>query len=186
MLDMWITRAQRGELFSHLPGKARPAPAVTGGVDTWKKSTALSAPSQTLLHQAGDGDTAPILIGSGGSARTEMLLERLPYLPTILRRSSTPSPNTASTIREIRKITSLTGAGPSLSAEDDENEDPDDLEGSEVEQWATDVPDATPKKKRRVRIQVKEEAEVESAIAGAVGAGEEAGGNVLSDDDIED
>jgi cell cycle checkpoint protein len=186
MLDMWVTRAQRGELFSNILGSARQAPLVAGGVETWKKSIASSTPSQAHPSKVEDGDPAPVLVGSGGSARTEMLLERLPYLPTILRRSSMPSPNIASTIREIRKITYFTGAGPTLSAEDDEHEDLNDSEGGEVEQWATDIPDATPKKKKRVRIQVKEEVEVESAIAGALGAGEEGAGNVLSDDDIED
>jgi len=183
MLEMWVTRAQRGELFTPVGGTAKSTSTVAGGVDTWRKSTPFSAPSQSLPSPSEDDSPAPILVGSGGSARTEMLLERLPYLSIILRKSSTAPPSTASTIREIRKITSFTGAGRSTSTEeDDQDENEHELSG-EVEQWATDVPDATPKKKRRARIEVKEE--LESAIPSALADGE-GRGNVLSDDDIED
>jgi cell cycle checkpoint protein len=183
MLEMWVTRAQRGELFTATSSAAKITPTVAGGVDTWRKSTSFAAPSQTLTSHSEDDGPAPVLIGSGGSARTEMLLERLPYLPIILRKSSMAPPSTASTIRDIRKITSFTGAGPLTSTEDEEQDENHDEFGGEVEQWATDVPDATPKKKRRARIEVKEE--VESAIPMTLLDGEKSG-NVLSDDDIED
>ncbi|KAF2253424.1 Rad17-domain-containing protein [Trematosphaeria pertusa] len=186
LLEMWISRAQRGELLSSGPGTSKPAAAVVSGVDTWRKTTPFSQAAKPTATQVGSNleeePPPPVLLGSGGSARYEMLLERLPYLPTILRKSSMPSLTTASTIRGIQKITSFTGSGISGSAEDDDQDD--ERESGEQEQWATDKPGAeTPKKKKRVRIEHKAE-EMESAIPGGA---DKAGGNlVLSDDDIED
>jgi cell cycle checkpoint protein len=123
------------------------------------------------------------LLGSGGSARNEMLLERLPYLTTILRKSQMPSPSTAATIREIHKITSLTGGGSSGNAEDEEeDEELQETGTAEHDQWATDKPAGVSPQKKRVRIAAKTH-EVESAIPGLV----DKGANLwLSEDDIED
>ncbi|KAF2679382.1 Rad17-domain-containing protein [Lentithecium fluviatile CBS 122367] len=95
LLDLWVTRAQQGKLFTKNGATPKFTPTVAGGVDTWKKSTPFSDPSQPTASRADASEEAPppTLIGSGGSARTEMLLERLPYLPTILRKSAMPSPN---------------------------------------------------------------------------------------------
>jgi cell cycle checkpoint protein len=187
LLELWVTRAQRGDLFTAIGGVPKVTPAVAGGVDTWRKLTRFSAPSRPAAAQfdtaVEDDGPRPILIGSGGSARNEMLFERLPYLPVILHKSLMPSPSTASTIREIRKITSFTGNGPSTSIEVAEEEDNEYEFTGEMEQWATDMPDNTPRKKARVRIEAKEE--TDSAIPGGT-VDKDGRGNVLSDDDIED
>jgi cell cycle checkpoint protein len=110
-----------------------------------------------------------------------MLLERLPYLINILRKSRMPSPSTATTIREIQKITMFTGSG--VGGDPDEEDDNlEEVGVGEQEQWATDKPAGQSPKKKRVRIAVKTEGE-ESAIPGLV---EKGASLMLSDDDIED
>lgn len=183
LLEIWVSRAQQGQLFGPTSGSAKPS-NVAGGVDTWKKaaqSAQLSHPKQSSQ----DDDTSPVLLGSGGSARYEMLLERLPYLPTILRRASTSSSAHSASIREIQKITAFTGRGASASnPDDDDPPEPDDA--PEHEQWATDKPGAdTPRRKKRVAFAKQgKEADMESAFPG--GTRKEGMSAVLSDDDIED
>jgi cell cycle checkpoint protein len=181
LLDMWVLRAQRGELFAIASGAPKAA-VSSGGVHTWRRNTPLSQSASTQgSESSGDDVPAPLLLGSGGSARYEMLLERLPYLTTILRKSRMPSPSTTAAIREIRKITAFTGGATSGGDEEDELED--EFDPGEQEQWTTDKPGAeTPKKKRRVKFETKTQ-EPESAISGLVDKGASL---VLSDDDIED
>ncbi|KAF2797614.1 Rad17-domain-containing protein [Melanomma pulvis-pyrius CBS 109.77] len=188
LLDMWITRAQKSELFTVGTSISKSA-ISTSGVDSWRKTTSVSRsakptaqPTTTPIHTP-DDSPPPILLGSGGSARYEMLLERLPYLPTILRKYSMPSPSTTATIREIRKITSFTGGGNMNTSLDDDQDDDEEVVG-ENEQWSTDRPGPeTPKKKRRNRIEGKK-GEPDTALSGIVE--KTAAPLVLSDDDIED
>ena len=112
-----------------------------------------------------------------------MLLERLPYLTSILRKFRMPSPSAAATIRDIRKITSFTGSGLPGGAEEDEDDyDGQDIGTAEHEQWATDKPCGISPQKKRVKIAAKTEGE-DSAIPELVNKGASL---VLSDDDIED
>ncbi|KAJ8104938.1 hypothetical protein OPT61_g10482 [Boeremia exigua] len=181
LLELLISRAQRGELFSTGPSHSKPA-LPSGGVETWKRNTTFQPGSGPSHPQPNEGPP-PTLLGSGGSARYEMLLERLPYLLTILRKSRMPSPSTTATIREIQKITSFHGAASRGSTEED-GEDSLEQQGGEQEQWATDknVP-ATPRKKKTVRFVEDKERDEESAIAGLAAKGASL---VLEDDDIED
>jgi cell cycle checkpoint protein len=178
LLEMWVLRAQRGELLT-LGAAAPTFSSNTGGVDTWRRNnTFTQPPTQDSKPPPEDSSTSPILLGSGGSARYEMLLERLPYLVAILRKSRMPSPSTAATIRDIQKITSFFEPRASGDTEEDEDE-ARELGAGEHEQWATDKPAGATPKKKRVRIA---KTEVEEMV---LGLGE--GGNlVLSDDDIED
>ena len=183
LLEMWISRAQRGELFS-TNGASKPVTSASGGVDTWRKN-AQSTPTTNRSASINDGTTEappPILLGSGGSARYEMLLERLPYLPIILRKAALPSPSITATIRDVQKITQFTGTAIGASAEDDEGDEIDEAGETEQSHWTTDTPE-TPRKKKQIRIASrKHEEQVESALAGI----KDMGGLVLSDDDIED
>lgn len=182
LLEMWISRAQRGELFASSMAVSKPAMA-TGGVDTWRRNTSFSTPSSAPASKKSEDETSSsVLLGSGGSARYEMLLERLPYLSTILRKSHKSSSSSITTaIRDIQKITSFAGNSLSNAVEDDEQEE--DQGPGEHEQWSTDKPTAgTPKKKIRVKFESKEQQQ-ESAIPGLVDKGASL---VLSDDDIEE
>ncbi|KAF1839977.1 cell cycle checkpoint protein RAD17 [Cucurbitaria berberidis CBS 394.84] len=181
LLEMWISRAQKGELLASTAAAFKPT-ISTGGVDTWRKNTSFSQrPSTQNTKPSVEDTSSSILLGSGGSARYEMLLERLPYLTTILRKSRMLSPSTAATIRDIQKITAFTGNTASGVTEDDEQEE--DPRSGEHEQWATDRPAAeTPKKKRGIKV-ASTEPEQESAIPGLIDKGASL---MLSDDDIED
>jgi cell cycle checkpoint protein len=181
LLEMWISRGQRGELLSTGTAPFKPA-LPSGGVESWTRNTTLShTPSAPPDPQT--DDPPPMLLGSGGSARYEMLLERLPYLTTILRRSRIPPPSTAATIRDIQKITAFHGSGTSKSGTEEEGEETLEQQGGEQEQWATDKDTpATPRKRKVVRF-VESREEEESAIAGLAAKGASL---VLEDDDIED
>ncbi|KAJ4382662.1 RFC checkpoint protein Rad17 [Didymella sp. IMI 355093] len=181
LLEMWISRGQRGELLS--TGTALFKPALpSGGVESWTRYTTLSHTPSAPPDQQTD-DPPPMLLGSGGSARYEMLLERLPYLTTILRRSRMSASSMAATIRDIEKITAFHGSGTSKSGTEEEGEETLEQQGGEQEQWATDKDTpATPRKRKGVRF-VESREEEESAIAGLAAKGASL---VLEDDDIED
>ncbi|KAJ4352854.1 RFC checkpoint protein Rad17 [Ascochyta clinopodiicola] len=179
LLELWVSRAQRGELFSSSRSPFQPAPP-SGGVETWNRNVQLSpAPSASSSDEP-----PPTILGSGGSARNEILLERLPYLTTILCKSRMPSPSIAATIREIQQITSFHGTGSKSIAEEDGEETLEQQAGNQ-EQWATDAnTPATPRKKKGVRfVENKEQEHEDSAIAGLSAKGASL---VLEDDDIED
>lgn len=185
LLEMWIMRAQRGDLLASSHGAPRIA-SVTSGVDTWRKNTSFAPTPSNMATKALDNDqSSSILLGSGGSARFEMLLERLPYLTTILRKSRISSPSTAATIREIQKITAFGRGSVNGSTEDDDDVQDEAVVGNldEQELWTTDKPVAgTPKRRKEVNFQIKEP-EQESAVPGIAHS---VTGLVLSDDDIED
>jgi cell cycle checkpoint protein len=148
---------------------------------TWRRSTAFiseKAAASAERKKEETTDSIPVLLGSGGSARYEMLLERLPYLTRILQKKSLPVVATTATIRELRKLTTFTGT----SVTGDQDDDVDD-EPLENEQWATDLPGSdTPKKKARNKIMSK--TSTGDSLAGIVE--KEVKSLVLSDDDIED
>jgi cell cycle checkpoint protein len=182
LLDMWISRAQRGELLT-LGTTVSTRSTATRGVDTWRKNPTNAQPISTQTAKSTpDEPPQTTLLGSGGSARYEMLLERLPYLTTILRKSRMPTPSTAATIRDIRRITSFTGNNQGGADEDDEDDNSEEQGPGDQEQWSTDKPAGASPKKRRVKFASKEP-EQDSAIPGLVDKGASL---VLSDDDIED
>jgi cell cycle checkpoint protein len=180
MLEMWVFRAQRGELLT--PGATPPTfSSNAGGVDTWRRNnTFTQPPTQDSKPSPEDTSPSPTLLGSGGSARYEMLLERLPYLVSILRKSRMPSPVTAATIRDIQKITSFFEPRGSGGTEEDDDDDAREVGAGEHEQWATDKPAGATPKKKRVRIASK--VEQDEAVPGLG----DVANLVLSDDDIED
>ncbi|KAI4684608.1 uncharacterized protein J4E88_004048 [Alternaria novae-zelandiae] len=180
-LEMWVSKAQRGELFSTGSTTSKAA-FSSGGVESWKGNASFSQPTPASGSKDAEEEApASIHLGSGGSARNEMLLERLPYMTTILRKSRMPNPSTAATVREIRKITAFTGNALSGATEEDDAEE--DIRPGEQEQWSTDKPTLeTPKKRGRVKFESKAQ-EPETAIAGLADKGASL---TLSDDDIED
>ena len=182
LLELWISRAQRGDLLSTSAGAFKPA-STSGGVETWTRNTPLQSQTPATSSKPNtDSDPAPTLLGSGASARSEMLLERLPYLTTILRKSRMPSPSIASTIREIKKITTFHSTTSTKGSEED-GEDTLEQQGDQ-ETWATDKDaPATPRKRKGVRFVEPKQDEEESAIAGLSAKGASL---VLEDDDIED
>ncbi|KAF2201442.1 Rad17-domain-containing protein [Delitschia confertaspora ATCC 74209] len=197
LLDLWISKAQRGDLFTSITA-TKPPEAKAGSVETWKKTTPFSQQHAratrnaiTASQTSRSTQTVPkeeerpsVLLGGGGSARYEMLLERLPYLPFIMRRTSTYNASTSTTVREIQKITAFTGIGGIPAIGDEEEDEGDEAPVQEGQQWSTDAPTAGSKGEGTVRIKAKVE---EGASALPIGVVEKEGeGLVLSDDDIED
>ena len=185
LLELWISRAQRGDLLSTNTSSFKPAPhSGAGGVSTWKQNNPLQHKSLSSQPPP-DTDPPTTLLGSGGSARAEMLLERLPYLPTILRKSRPLAPSTTATICEIQKITTFHGATGSRGGLEEEGLETLERQPGEQEQWATDKDaPASPRKKKGVRVvESARGRDEESAIAGLAAKGASL---VLEDDDIED
>lgn len=167
LVNLWVSRARRGELrgdAQRLGNAARHA--RPGGVETWRRNAGLgqdltpksSGPADASAD--GDGDAAaaaPALLAGGASARTEMLLERLPYLALVQRRR--PGSSSGLDLRDVEKVTRFTGVGiPSDGQAEDE-------EGDAL----ADVPVGKGSLAREDSLSVK-------GVAGLV----------LSDDDIED
>jgi cell cycle checkpoint protein len=89
------------------------------GVDTWKKRVSVSAVQASSPVKADAPTTRPLLMG-GDSARTEMILERLPYIAKIERSRH----SRGSVYRELEKITTFHGIGGPTDVEPDEEDEP--------------------------------------------------------------
>ena len=184
LLELWISRAQRGETFSTATGSFKPA-LPSGSVGAWRRNTQLFHTASTASELPSNAEASPTLLGSGSSARCEMLLERLPYLAMILCKVRMSSPSTAATIREIQKITSFHATGSSKGDAEEVAEDSLEQPVGDQEQWATDAnTPVTPRKRKGVRfVKDMERDQEESAIASLSAKGASL---ILEDDDIED
>lgn len=213
-LDLWVTRLMKGEIDLTPPNStsitsgaaafSRPKP---GTVESWKAKPSAPAPapapSQSKINPSPPKEEAiQPLLALGLSARTEMLLERLPYMVQISKSksqsqskarttttsssfpSSFSSSNSNPLLKSLEKITTFTGIGPQQTTEeivasDDESE----LNDHKIESWATDKPNgmSTPRKKTRGVIMKK-------GLGGerAMPVQQPEQKFVLSDDDIED
>jgi len=127
LVDLFIRRTFEGRLLSEPHNSNRPffeasnstiqsrglaeTTQIVGGVDTWRRNRSLNTATDAITSICGDEDASTSTqpsIGSGCSARQEMLLERLPYLAKIV-----PSPRTTFTcgpalLREIEQVTRFT------------------------------------------------------------------------------
>jgi cell cycle checkpoint protein len=174
MIDLWVTRLMKGEggqLNTITAGAAAFARPKPGTVESWKSAAA----SQSSSPKKSSKETEPTpLMAVGATARTEMLLERLPYMVHIARARKGIS--SAVTIRDMEKVTAFRGIGNST---DDTADDEQDT-GTVGEEWATDRPveDKSPKKKRLI-IRGR-------GTASGVPKVQPEQKLVLSDDDIED
>lgn len=172
LLDLATTQLQsgnatRGSNMSSAPRK--------GTVESWKRS---AQPMADAHAQEGEA-ASPLLLGS--FMRSEMLLERLPYMSRI---SENRSPHTSTAFHE-RFSTLTTFTGLSVDA-DDEGIDETPLDAVQTSEWTTDRPDADSgesalhgRKHGRRKIEVEGgglNIPVEHTIERLV----------LSDDDIED
>lgn len=184
VVDHWASRLLRGDetgqnLTQGASAFRRPKSTASGG--EWINKQA-SQPSKRA-EQSQD-QSAPLLF-LGSSARTELLLERLPYMAHIARGRRSSVSNVR--LREIDKVVSFTGIGD--AAADEEAVDGDDTaeQAGEGEAWATDKPteEASPRKKKRNSLGIRQKSELTSstAAAAALPAVQKL---VLSDDDIED
>ncbi|KAF7872220.1 hypothetical protein EAF04_003145 [Stromatinia cepivora] len=205
-LDLWVIRLIKGEIdltntnsasiTSGTAAFARPNPDT---VESWKFKNAAPAPQQLKSNSKSKSNTpkeenTPPLLSLGVSARTEMLLERLPYIIQISKSNSKSQPQSHATfpsttnplLKSLGKITTFTGIGPQqTSNETAASSDDDDESKNNTENWATDRPDGvgTPRKKNKGGGVV-----IKKGIGGvrAMPVQQLEQKFVLSDDDIED
>ncbi|KAK6609523.1 Rad17 cell cycle checkpoint protein [Botrytis cinerea] len=180
-LDLWVTRLIKGEIdptsthaSSITSGAAVFARPKAGTVESWKVKIAAPLPSQSKSKSSPntpkEEDSSPLLT-LGVSARTEMLLERLPYMIQISKSksshqsrnpfsSSSSSSTSAITnfqnnplLASLSKITTFTGIGPAQTSDDPASLSDDESPNPNTENWATDKPNGngmdTPRKKKQ-------------------------------------
>ncbi|KFX86925.1 hypothetical protein V490_08711 [Pseudogymnoascus sp. VKM F-3557] len=166
LVDLAASRLLRVEDGANTTSAAA-AKREVGTVEGWRRDAFTSSAAA-----ADGGEPSPSLVGLGASARTEMLLERLPYLFSIhvsrTRNVSLPLPKA-----EMERVVRFIGLG-GVGEDDEEGMGP-----------VVDVDGKGEGSERKVKIL--------RPGAGSVGRGLEerfgalkAGGTVLSDDDIED
>ncbi|KAI1767412.1 hypothetical protein GGR53DRAFT_518480 [Hypoxylon sp. FL1150] len=180
VVDHWASRLLRGDetgqnLTQGASAFRRPKPAANSSGEWINKQA--SQPS-IRVEQSQD-QSAPLLF-LGSSARTELLLERLPYMAHIARGRRSSVNNVR--LREIDKVVSFTGIGDAAADEEAVDADDNAEQAGEGEAWATDKPteEASPRKKS---LGIRQKKDVSSSTTAALPAVQKL---VLSDDDIED
>lgn len=164
LVDMWSSKLLRGE-------DEAPTKDLTAGAGIFRRAQMAREAQQEAKSlskargNAAEPSNSVPLLSLGSAARTEMILERLPYMAHMAR-----GKKTSMRTRDLEKIVAFQGVSP---AEEEASDAEDDTAPGEV--WATDKPseEASPKKKR---TGIKSGA-VTSMLAQKL---------VLSDDDIED
>lgn len=188
-LRIWRREEETEELLDQVVSKLRdrlPSKSSTDGskpsaVEAWRlnRFSGQPTPSSTLNsaklgHPEDEAyDATNILIG-GTTAKTEMLLERLPYM-SLLRRCNR-FPDLKDMAKDLEKITRMTGSNTFDTNEDGEGEGAQ--EGGE--QWSTDTPAEEGLRKRASFGLKKELNPVTAAVK------EKMESLVIEDDDIED
>ncbi|KAL2352258.1 Rad17 cell cycle checkpoint protein-domain-containing protein [Cryomyces antarcticus] len=198
LVDLFVVKAQKGQLID--PSGSAPSTSATklGSVETWKRNSTFtvalgpaSQPANSLIGSGQEGaedstaEPIDVLLTTGASARAEMLLERLPYLSSILQQKRTQSPALAATLRDIEKITHFTSIGTGLQDETDDH--PDAGPALAGAHWATDRYNTLPTKptRRDRHSTVKAKQELEDG-GSRIPVEREVERLVLVDDDIED
>ncbi|KAJ3947834.1 RFC checkpoint protein Rad17 [Colletotrichum fioriniae] len=183
LVDVWSTKLMKGE-------ESAPRKSLTEGASAFRKPKQADMGSWMANHQSkpksaretsSKTDTSAALaplLSLGSSARREMLLERLPYMASIIRgRKSTLH---SFKLKDLEKVVSFQGIGPQTGDDDEaEAEDAQDNDGMMTgDAWATDKPseEASPRKKGSA-FRHKGDGSV---------AGLAVQNLVISDDDIED
>ncbi|KAM3077352.1 RFC checkpoint protein Rad17 [Clarireedia jacksonii] len=187
-IDLWTTRLMKGEMEnmnSITAGAAAFARPKAGTVESWKtKNGGIGRDNRSKGAKQGreEDDVAPLL-SLGAAARTEMLLERLPYMVHIAQSKARKrgSSTLGFAIRDMEKVTMFKGIGNVGESADDDG----DVEGdAENEGWTTDRPgegaEAGARRKKGVVMR-----KGEGGKAGLLRK-QEVVKYVLSDDDIED
>ncbi|KAI9647724.1 RFC checkpoint protein Rad17 [Ciborinia camelliae] len=206
-LDLCVTRLMKGEIHLTNPNTqsitsgaaafARPKP---GTVESWKNRNSAPAPAPAVSQSRTNTNSKPKtktqkeqdslpLLTLGVSARTEILLERLPYMVQIFKSTSASNTTPNPLLQSLSKITTFTGIGPQQTTEETTSSSPYSSD-AETAAWATDKPTGmeTPRKnKKRGGVGVVMKKGIMSDERGLPMLQQEQEQKfVLSDDDIED
>ncbi|KAK5174113.1 RFC checkpoint protein Rad17 [Saxophila tyrrhenica] len=180
-LKLWKQREEVESVLELLTAKFQSSglakatmPRAVGGVESWNKAASEPQPD----GQANDTARPEVT----NSMKTEMLIERLPYMSHILS-----TKNGMSSLKDqIASVTRIRDAAPIPT---DDDAEPNDDDGPSTEQWATDKPDAeageqSSSKKRKAKAS---KAETETEGGGlAIPVESQIQGLVLEEDDIVD
>jgi cell cycle checkpoint protein len=149
------------------------------GVDAWARHARFSgsvdqAPPATS-SASGDEVHVDASLLVRGAGKSELLLERLPYISVLERRK--PSSTRSAMFKQLVAVTSYSGLTSILANEDEEPE----VEEMPTEQWSTDKPveDGRQDWKKSVGV-------ISTAPDGHVVVKKSMESLVLEDDDIED
>ncbi|KAL5347496.1 RFC checkpoint protein Rad17 [Pseudogymnoascus australis] len=171
LVDLAASRLLRREDGVGTTGAAM-AKSESGTVEGWRRDAPASSAAATSTEGGELDAPSPSLAGLGASARTEMLLERLPYLFAIhmSRTRSVSLPLPRAEMERVVRFVGLGGVG----------EDDEEGVGSVV-----DLDGKGEESERKVKILRPGAAGVGKGLEERFGA-LKAVGTVLSDDDIED
>jgi cell cycle checkpoint protein len=179
LLELFINKLRDGEIYGTVQTSSSKS-AKLNGVETWRlnRYSGVPTPSTTSTTTSNEGDefdSSATLLAGGSSAKTEILLEKLPYMTLIEMRKGTFGSTTLR--RELEKITKVTGT---VNLNGNEEEDLA-AETEPAEQWSTDKPadegKATPIKTRVGLLKGSNQAHIIKSRMDSL---------VLEDDDIED
>jgi cell cycle checkpoint protein len=179
-LEVVIGKIQSGQLVASM--KSGSSPAKLTGVEAWRMNRYAGVPTPSAGDTAApkqeeDSAYSTALLGTGSSAKLEMLLETLPYMYAMQRRKQTLG-GFNNSLKDLEKITKV-----SLNSRPfDEEEEEQDGDVGTAEQWSTDKPvDEAKGKGRRKKFGL---AQKNKDITGVVKGKMQS--LVLEDDDIED
>lgn len=174
LLDVLTAKFQSGRI----PDASEPSRKITAssgrGVENWT--------TKSNIHNSADHE--PSLL-STGSAKKEMLIERLPYMAHIVESKSA----TSKLVDQILTVTRIRGSA-SASEDQDQEVDADEEGDASQEQWSTDRPDIEASTKRtRTKPKEKQNSRLTKVTEGgglAIPVETRVEKLVLDDDDIED
>jgi cell cycle checkpoint protein len=130
LLDVITAKFQSGQLLDASNSSHKTTVPRAGGVESWT--------TRTNFDIAADHNRSVL---STGSAKKEMLIERLPYMAHIVESYFASS----KLLDQIAKVTRIRGSAP---IPEDQEVDADEEEDAGQEQWATDRPDVEASTKR--------------------------------------
>ncbi|MCJ1287965.1 Cell cycle checkpoint protein rad17 [Xylographa opegraphella] len=176
LLDRWTDPS------TYMSGSPLPTNVQSArGIRNQKFNSSSKTTYKSSLPNSGDQALSPLLFG-GNSARTEMILEKLPYVAMIERRRAETSRKC-----ELGKITQFDGISVSTNEALDDEEN-DTITITAAREWATDVsaePEPGNSFFERNKINIAALKNSPSLDTGNSGRGD-LERLVLSDDDIED
>lgn len=179
LLELFIVKMRNGTLKGGLQKPGRFQTAKPSGVEAWRVNRYAGGPTPPASRTSTptndeDRDSSSSLFAGGSSAKSELLLERLPYMTMIERKKN--SFGSSNLYKELERITKVAGSGGLSGNEEEELEA--EAEADTTEQWSTDKPVEGDRKNPKFGIARGGDQ------AGIVKARMES--LVLEDDDIED
>lgn len=177
LLELLVIKMRNGMLKGGTQKAGRFQSGKPTGVEAWRVNRYAGVPtpptsSTSTPTNDEDPDSSLSLFAGGSSAKSEFLLERLPYMTMIERKKTFFG--SSNLYRELERITKVTGGGGLNGDEEEELE----AEADTTEQWSTDRPVEGDRKKAKFGITKGGDQ------AGLVKAKMES--LILEDDDIED